>query len=113
LPELCWWQRRAGRWRFDFSPPGTPKTNILGLNKVIAFTYSPTKNFDLKQLHSVTLVGPVGAGDWKYWQARKGGDRQSAIRGIDLLRSPIDKAVDNLTGQDLWRKSAAGNRHDR
>ena len=74
------------------------KTKVLGLNKVIAFTYSP-KNFDLKQLHSVTLIGPLGPGDWKYWRSR------GVVTGIghtwfDLLRSPMDKAVDNLTGQD-------------
>src|SRR5208337_900365 len=46
------------------------KTKVLGLNKVIAFTYSPTKDFDVKKLHSVTLVGPVGATDWKYWRPR-------------------------------------------
>jgi len=75
------------------------KTKVLGLNKVIAFTYSPTKDFDPKQLHSVTLVGPVGAGDWKYWRSR------GVVMGVghtwfDLLRSPIEKAVDNLVGQD-------------
>ena len=40
-----------------------PATKVLGLDKVIAFTYIPSKDFDLKQLHSVTFVGPVGAGD--------------------------------------------------
>lgn len=75
------------------------KTKVLGLNKVIAFTYSPSKSFDSKQLHSVTLVGPVGVGDWKYWRPR------GVVMGVghtwfDLLRSPIDKAVDILTGQD-------------
>ena len=75
------------------------KTKVLGLNKVIAFTYSPAKDFDPKQLHSVTFVGPVGAGDWKYWRSR------GVVTGVghtwfDLLRSPLDKAVDNLTGQD-------------
>jgi hypothetical protein len=75
------------------------KTKVLGLNKVIAFTYSPGKDFDLKRLHSVTLVGPVGAGDWKYWQAR-GVVTGVAHTWFDLLRSPLDKAVDNLTGQD-------------
>jgi len=75
------------------------KTKVLGLNKVIAFTYSPSKNFDPKQLHSVTLVGPVSAGDWKYWRPR------GVVMGVghtwfDLLRSPIDKAVDILAGQD-------------
>ena len=74
------------------------KTKILGLDKVIAFTYGPG-NFDLKQLHSVTLIGPVGPGDWKDWRSR------GVVTGVghtwyDLLRSPIDKAVDILTGQD-------------
>ena len=76
------------------------KTKVLGLNKVIAFTYSGAKDFDPKQLHSVTLIGPVNASDWKYWRPR------GVVTGIghgwsDLLRSPIDKAVDNLTGQDF------------
>jgi len=75
------------------------KTKVLGLNKVIAFSYSPSKDFDVKQMHSVTLVGPVNPGDWKYWRSR------GVVAGVghtwfDLLRSPIDKAVDNLTGQD-------------
>ena len=76
-----------------------PATRVLGLDKVIAFTYSPSKDFDPKQLHSVTFVGPVGAGDWKYWRPR------GVVSGLghtwfDLLRSPLDKAVDSLTGQD-------------
>ncbi len=75
------------------------KTKVLGLNKVIAFTYSPGKDFDLKQMHSETLVGPINPGDWKYWRSR------GVVAGVghtwfDLLRSPVDKAVDNLTGQD-------------
>lgn len=75
------------------------KTKVLGLNKVIAFTYSPGKDFDPKQLHSVTLIGPSKPGDWKYWQSR------GVVAGLshtwyDLLRSPIDKAVDILAGQD-------------
>jgi hypothetical protein len=75
------------------------KTKVLGLNKVIAFTYSPAKDFDLKQMHSVTFVGPVNAGDWKYWRSR------GVVSGVghtwfDLLRSPIEKAVDILAAQD-------------
>jgi len=75
------------------------RTKVLGLNKVIAFTYSPGKDFDLKQLRSATLVGPVGAGDWKYWQGR---GMVSAVghTWYDLLRSPLEQAVKNLTGQD-------------
>lgn len=75
------------------------KTKVLGLNKVIAFGYTPNnKDFSPKQLHSVTLIGP--ADDWKYWQSR------GVVAGwghtwFDLLRSPIDKAVENLTGQDF------------
>jgi hypothetical protein len=30
------------------------ETKVLGLDKVIAFTYSPTKDFDPKQLRSAT-----------------------------------------------------------
>jgi hypothetical protein len=75
------------------------KTKVLGLDKVFAFTYSPAKDFDLKQLHSVTLVGPVNAADWKYWQSR-GAVAAVAHTWYDLLRSPVEKAVDNLVGQD-------------
>ena len=76
-----------------------PPTKVLGLDKVIAFTYGPSKDFDPKQLHSATLVGPVGTSDWKYWRPR------GVMSGLghtwyDLLRSPLDKAVDSLTGQD-------------
>ena len=75
------------------------ETKILGLDKVVAFTYSPAKDFDLKQLHSATFVGPVNADEWKYWRSR------GVVSGLghtwfDLLRSPLDKAVDALTEQD-------------
>jgi len=76
------------------------KTKVLGLNKVIAFTFVPTtKDFDPKQLRSVTLIGVSNPGDWKYWESR------GVVAGVghtwyDLLRSPIDKAVDALVGQD-------------
>ena len=78
---------------------GHAKTKVLGLDRVIAFTYTPSK-FDLKQLHSVTLVGPVGPLDWKDWQGR------NVVAGVghtwaDLLRSPLEKAVSNLTEQDF------------
>ena len=72
---------------------------VLGLDKVIAFTYSPAKIFDLKQLHSMTFVGPVNAGDWKDWRSR-GVVTAVGHTWFDLLRSPIDKAVDILVGQD-------------
>lgn len=76
------------------------KTKVLGLDKVIAFTYTPTNHFDLKQLHAVTLIGPTGPADWKYWQGR------GVVAGVDhlwtdLIHSPNDKAVENLTGQNF------------
>jgi len=75
------------------------KTKVLGLDKVIAFTYSSTKELDLKQLHSVTFVGPLGASDWKYWRSR-GVVMGTGQTWYDLLRSPLDRAVEILTGQD-------------
>jgi hypothetical protein len=75
------------------------KTKVLGLKKIIAFAYSPGNDFDPKQLRSVTFLGPVGPADWRYWEAR------GVVTGIghtwfDLLRSPIEKAVDILSAQD-------------
>jgi hypothetical protein len=66
---------------------------------VIAFTYSPPKDFDPKQLRSVTFFGPTKPEDWQYWQGR------GVVMGVghtwyDLLRSPVEKAVDNLVGQN-------------
>jgi hypothetical protein len=76
------------------------KVKVLGLKQVIAFTYTPTKYVDLKQLHSATFIGPVAPGGWRDWQAK------GIVTGVghtwfDLLRSPIDKAVENLTSQDF------------
>jgi hypothetical protein len=75
------------------------ETKVLGLDKVIAFTYSPTKDFDPKQLRSVTFIGPTKPEDWQYWRAR-GVVMGVAHNWFDLLRSPIEKAVDNLVGQN-------------
>ena len=71
---------------------------VLGLEKVIAFTYGP-KGFDPRQLHSVTFVGPTKTEDWQYWRTR------GVVMGVghnwfDLLRSPVEEAVDNLTHQN-------------
>ena len=76
------------------------KVNVWGLKQVIAFTYSPAKDMDLHQLKSATLIGPLGPTDWKSWQDA------GVVTGVghgwfDLLRSPVDKAVANLTGQDF------------
>ena len=82
--------------------PSTAKgaeAKVLGLDKVIAFTYTPTKDFDPKQLRSVTVIGPTKPEDWRYWRT------QGVVMGVghtwyDLLRSPIETAVDNLVGQN-------------
>ena len=71
---------------------------VLGLDKVIAFTYSP-KGFDPRQLRSMTFVGPTKTEDWQYWRTR------GVVMGVghtwfDLLRSTVEKAVDNLTHQN-------------
>ena len=84
---------------------------VLGLDKVIAFTYSPAKDFDPKQLRSVTFFGPSKPEDWQYWQAR------GVVTGVghtwfDLLRSPLDKAVDNLVDQSFGGNPQARG-HDR
>jgi len=76
------------------------KTRVMGLDRVIAFTYSGAQGFDSKKLHSVTFVGPLNSGDWKYWQSR------GVVAGVghtwfDLLRSPVDKAVKLLAEQDF------------
>lgn len=76
------------------------KSKVLGLKKVIAFTYFPTANFDVKQLHSVTLVGPVAPDAWKYWRPRH------VVAAVghgwgDLIHPPFDEAVKSLTGQDM------------
>ncbi len=80
------------------------KVKVLGLNKVIAFTYTP-HGYDPKQLHSVTLVGPVAASEWKYWQGRGvvAGDDQG---WTELLRLPLDKAVQPARSTRLRRQSS-------
>jgi hypothetical protein len=75
------------------------ETKVLGLSKVIAFTYSPTKDFDSRQLHSVTFIGPKSPEEWQYWRAR-GVVMGAGHTWFDLLRSPVEKAVENLVGQD-------------
>jgi hypothetical protein len=75
------------------------ETKVLGLEKVIAFAYSPAKDFDPKQLRSVTFIGPTKPEDWQYWRTR------GVVMGVghlwfDLLRSPLERAVANLVGQN-------------
>jgi hypothetical protein len=79
---------------------GSAMSSVMGMKKVVAFTYVPTKDLDAKQLRSATFLGPVGPTDWEYWR------RRNVVTGVghtwfDLLRSPIDKAADSLAGQDF------------
>jgi len=82
------------------SPRSDASPKVLGLDKVIAFTYSPGKDFDPKQLRSVTLIGPGKPQDWQYWQAR------GVVLGVghtwfDLLHPPLEQGVENLLSQDF------------
>ena len=80
------------------------KVKVLGLNKVIAFTYTP-HGYDPKQLHSVTLVGPVAASEWKYWQGR--GVLAGAMHQAwtELLRFSPGQSRGQAREPRLWRQS--------
>jgi hypothetical protein len=75
-----------------------PPPKVLGLERVIAFTYI-NKNYDPKQLRSATFVEPTGPKDWQSWASR------GVVAGVghtwfDLLRNPVEKAVDILVKLD-------------
>ena len=100
-------ETNAGRIRnFSVSPrlrtPAMPgraalsgkRITVQSMGKIIAFAYWK-EGFDPKSLKSVTIVGPTE--DWPYWRERG----VLAARGhtwMDLLRSPVETAADNLTG---------------
>jgi len=75
------------------------KRKVLDLDSVIAFTYSPRKDFDPKQLRSVTFFGPIMPEEWQYWR-RRGVVAGAGHTWYDLLGSPVEKAVENLVGQN-------------
>ena len=76
------------------SAPAAGPAKILGLERVIAFTYTPT-DFNLAQLHSATLLGPVDPAGWKAWQDR-GVVAAAGVTWPNLLRVPIPQAVQAL-----------------
>ena len=80
------------------------KTKVLGLNKVIAFTYSPTKDFDLKQLHSVTLDGSGRRRRLEVLAVARCGDgsRPYVVRSVALAPGQSRGEPD---GTGLWRES--------
>jgi hypothetical protein len=71
------------------------EVRVLGLDHVIAFAYTPTKDFSLQQLHSATLIGPVGPADWKDWRDR-GVVAAVGVAWSDLMRLPIAKAAESM-----------------
>ena len=74
-----------------------PPKKVLGLERVIAFTYTP-KECDPKQLRSATFMLQP-AKDWQYWSSR-GVVTAVGHTWFDLLRNPVDKAADILTHLD-------------
>jgi hypothetical protein len=75
-----------------------PPKKVLGLERVIAFTYIP-KGYDAKQLRSVTFIEPTAPKDWQDWNAR-GTVAALGHTWFDLLRNPADKSVEILTHLD-------------
>ncbi len=75
-----------------------PPKKVLGLDRVIAFTYIP-KGYDPKQLRSVTFIEPTKPQDWQYWSGR-GAVAAIGHTWFDLLRNPVDKSVETLTRLD-------------
>ncbi len=75
----------------------SPK-KVFGLDRVIAFNYLGGK-YDPKQLRSVTFIEPTAPKDWRYWTPR-GVATAVGHTWFDLLRNPVDKAVDILANGD-------------
>ncbi len=75
-----------------------PPRKVLGLDRVIAFTYLP-KDCNPKQLRSATFIEPTAPKDWKDLKAR-GVVAAVGHTWFDLLRNPADKAVEILTHLD-------------
>jgi len=75
-----------------------PPNKVFGLDRVIAFTYIGGK-YDPKQLRSVTFLEPTQPKDWQYW-APRGVATAVGHTWFDLLRNPVEKAVDILVKGD-------------
>jgi len=71
-------------------PSANKQKNGLDLDKVIAFYGAP------KELHSPTFVL---SSDWEYWRNR-GGVAAVGKTWFDLLKNPVEKAVDVLLNLD-------------
>jgi len=73
------------------------KPKVLGKDRIFAFLYLP-KNTDVNTLHSANLIHSKPK-EWKYWKD-KGVIPCQGKTWFDLLRNPINKAVDVLTSID-------------
>lgn len=73
------------------------KTKVLGKDRIIAFLYLP-KNTDPNTLHSANLIHSRPK-EWKHWKD-KGVIPCQGKTWSDLLRNPVDKAVEILTSID-------------
>ena len=69
------------------------KKKVLGKENIIAFTYLGKK--DPKVLESLTFLAPARAGDREYWRKR-GVVPAIGQTWYDLLKSPVDRAVEIL-----------------
>jgi len=73
------------------------KNKVLGQEKIIAFTF--IGKFDPKELKSLTFYTPARIGDREYWRNR-GVVPAAHQTWFDLLKSPVDRAVDILMNRD-------------
>jgi len=73
------------------------KIRILGKDRIFAFLYLP-KGTDPKTLHSANFVHSK-PNEWEYWR-NKGVIPSRGKTWFDLLRNPVDKAVEILTTID-------------
>jgi hypothetical protein len=73
------------------------KPKVLGKDRIFAFLYLP-KNIDPNTLHSANLIHSKPQ-EWKYWNAR-GVIPCQGKTWHDLLRNPINRAVEVLTTID-------------
>ncbi len=74
------------------------KKKVLGQEKIIAFTF--IGKHDPKELKSLTFHTPFRIGDRIYWRNR-GVVPAAHQTWFDLLKSPVDKAVDILVNRDF------------
>jgi len=73
------------------------ENKVLGQEKIIAFTF--VGQHDPKELKSLTFHTPARVGDFKYWRNR-GVVPAAHQTWFDLLKSPVDKAVEILVDRD-------------